>query len=62
MFRQHGIRDFLKDYDFKLIFLVISLTTLGVFAIGSVKPALQGRQIAGMALGIFLMLTVSFVN
>lgn len=62
MFRQHGIRDFLKDYDFKLIFLVISLTTLGVFAIGSVKPALQGRQIAGMALGIFLMLAVSFVN
>ena len=62
MFRQHGIRNFLKDYDFKLIFLVISLTTLGVFAIGSVKPSLQGRQIMGMGMGIFLMLLVSFVD
>ena len=62
MFRQHGIRDFLRDYDFKLIFLVILLTMLGVFAIGSVRPSLQGRQLAGMALGIFLMLAVSFVD
>ena len=62
MFRQHGIRNFLKDYDFKLTFLVISLTTLGVFAIGSVKPSLQGRQIMGMGMGIFLMLLVSFVD
>lgn len=62
MFRQHGIRDFLKDYDFKLIFLVVSLSMLGVFAIGSVKPSLQGRQLMGMALGVFLMLTVSFID
>lgn len=62
MFRQHGIRDFLKDYDFKLIFFVVSLTTLGVFAIGSARPSLQGRQIMGMAMGIFLMLLASFVD
>lgn len=62
MFRQHGIRDFLKDYDFKLIFLVVSLTMLGVFAIGSARPSLQGRQLMGMALGIFLMVGVSFID
>lgn len=62
MFRQHGIRDFLKDYDFKLIFLVVSLTMLGVFAIGSVRPSLQGRQLIGMTLGIFLMLAASFID
>ena len=62
MFRQHGIREFLKDYDFKLIFLVVSLTVLGIFAIGSVRPGLQNRQVMGMALSIFGMLAVSFVD
>ena len=62
MFRQHGIREFLKDYDFKLIFLVVSLTVLGIFAIGSVRPGLQNRQVMGMALSIFVMLTASFVD
>lgn len=62
MFRQHGIRDFFKDYDFKLIFLVISLSVLGVFAVGSAKPDLQGRQVMGLALSIFVMLAVSFVD
>ena len=62
MFRQHGIREFLKDYDFKLIFLVVSLTVLGIFAIGSVRPGLQNRQVMGMALSIFSMLAVSFVD
>lgn len=62
MFRQHGIRNFLKDYDFKLIFLVLSLTVLGVFAIKSARPDLQSRQIMGMTLSIFVMLVVSFVD
>lgn len=62
MFRQHGIREFIKDYDFKLIFLVVSLTVLGIFAIGSVRPGLQSRQIMGMTLSIFVMLTASFVD
>ena len=62
MFRQHGIRDFLRDYDFKLIFLVVSLTVLGVFAVGSARPDLQGRQLMGMSLSIFVMLVVSFVD
>lgn len=62
MFRQHGIRDFFRDYDFKLIFLVVSLTVLGVFAVGSARPDLQGRQIMGMSLSIFVMLVVSFVD
>ena len=61
MYKQNKIRGFIKDYDFKLIFLVISLTVLGIFAIGSARQAVQGRQVMGMALGLFLMLIVSFV-
>ncbi len=62
MFKQTGIRSFLRDYDFKLIFLVISLTVLGIFAIGSARQSVQNRQIMGMALGIFLMLVISFID
>lgn len=62
MYKQNKICGFIKDYDFKLIFLVISLTVLGIFAIGSARQAVQGRQVMGMALGLFLMLIVSFVD
>ena len=62
MLKKHGIRGFIKDYDFKLIFLVICLTVLGIFAIGSAKQSVQNRQIMGMALGLFAMLVVSFVD
>lgn len=62
MYKQNKIRGFIKDYDIKLIFLVISLTVLGIFAIGSARQAVQGRQVMGMALGLFLMLIVSFVD
>ncbi len=62
MYKQNKIRGFIKDYDFKLIFFVISLTVLGIFAIGSARQAVQGRQVMGMALGLFLMLIVSFVD
>ena len=62
MYKQNKIRGFIKDHDFKFIFLVISLTVLGIFAIGSARQAVQGRQVMGMALGLFLMLIVSFVD
>lgn len=62
MFKKYGIREFIRDYDFKLIFLVVALTILGTFAIGSARPALQNKQILGMVLGLLVMVTVSFVD
>ena len=62
MFKQHGIRGFIKDYDFKLIILVVLLTVLGIFTIGSAKQSVQGRQIMGMALGLIVMTVVSFID
>lgn len=62
MFKQTGIRNFLRDYDFKLIFFVVSLTAFGILAIGSAEPSVQNRQIMGMSLGIFVMLVLSFVD
>lgn len=52
----------IRDYDFKLIFLVVTLTVIGIFAIGSAKESLQSRQIAGLVFGLFLMLVISLFD
>ena len=58
MLKQYHIR----DYDFKLIILVVALTAVGVLAIGSAKESLQSRQIAGAVWGFFLMLVISLFD
>ena len=52
----------IRDYDFKLIILVVALTAVGVLAIGSAKESLQSRQIAGAVFGFFLMLVLSLFD
>jgi rod shape determining protein RodA len=58
MFRNYRIR----DYDFKLIFLMIAITVIGILAIGSARPDMQGRQILGFIMGLFLMIFLSFFD
>ena len=58
MLRQYHI----KDYDFKLIILAVSLTVIGILAIGSAQESLQSRQIAGFVLGFFLMVVISLFD
>ena len=58
MLKQYHIR----DYDFKLIVLVVALTAVGVLAIGSAKESLQSRQLAGAVFGFFLMLVISLFD
>lgn len=58
MLRQYRIR----DYDFKLIILVVALTVIGIFAIGSAKESVQSKQLAGFVFGAFLMLVISLFD
>lgn len=58
MLRQYRIR----DYDFKLILLVVALTVIGIFAIGSAKADVQSKQIMGFVFGAFLMLVISLFD
>ncbi len=58
MFKRFKIR----DYDFKLIIMVLALAGIGVMAIGSAEPALQTRQLAGAAAGAVIMIALSFFN
>lgn len=52
----------IKDYDFKLIFFIIAINVIGIFAIGSANPDNQPRQIAGAIMGIFLMVVISLFD
>ena len=58
MFRRYRIR----DYDFKLVLMVLALSTVGIIAIGSAEESLQTRQLAGVVAGAFLMIVVSFFD
>jgi rod shape determining protein RodA len=58
MFRNYRIR----DYDFKLIILMVAITVIGILAIGSAKSEYQNRQILGFIMGLFLMIVLSFFD
>lgn len=58
MFRQYKLR----DYDFKLILLVVTLSIIGILAVGSAKSELMNRQIMGVCVGFVIMIIASFID
>lgn len=58
MFKNYRIR----DYDFKLIIMLIAITVIGILAIGSAKESLQNKQILGFIVGFFIMIVLSFFD
>lgn len=58
MFKNFRIR----DYDFKLILMVLALSGIGVMTIGSAEESLQAKQLAGVAAGAVIMIILSFFN
>ena len=51
-----------RDYDFKLIILLIAVTVIGILAIGSAKADNQNKQILGFVMGFFIMIVLSFFD
>ncbi len=58
MLRQYRIR----NYNFKLVIMVIALAVIGIIAVGSAQESLQTKQILGFAFGVFLMLVISLFD
>lgn len=52
----------LKDYNFKLILMLILLSGIGVLLVGSAEPSLQKKQFIGVLAGIVLMVLVSLMD
>ena len=58
MHKQYRIR----DYDIKLIIMVIALNVIGVMAIGSAKESVQSKQLLGLVTGAIIMVFISFLD
>ncbi len=58
MFKRYKLRNF----DFLLVLLVVTLNVIGILAIGSARESVQSKQIFGMAAGLCIMLVVSMVD
>ncbi len=52
----------LRNYDFKLIIMVLALSIIGVFAVGSAEQSLQTKQLVGVIAGVVMMVGVSLFN
>ena len=52
----------IRDYDFKLVLMVLALASIGVMAIGSAEASLRTKQLAGVVAGAFLMIVISLFN
>ena len=52
----------LRNYDFKLILMVLALSIVGVLAVGSAEESLQTKQIFGVVAGMVLMIGISLFN
>ena len=51
-----------RDYDFKLIIMLIAITVVGILVIGSADRSYQSKQILGFVMGLFLMVVISLLD
>ncbi|MCL2718266.1 MAG: rod shape-determining protein RodA [Lachnospiraceae bacterium] len=51
-----------RDYNFKLVIYVLTLTIIGIMAIGSADESLQSRQLYGFLTALFLMVVISLFD
>lgn len=52
----------IRNYDFKLILLILLLSTVGVLAVGSAQQSVQQKQLTGVIMGTFLMVVISLLD
>ena len=52
----------IRNYNFRLVIWLIALSSMGVLLVGSAKESLQTRQLAGVFLGLALMLIISLID
>ena len=52
----------LKDYNFRLVLWLISISVMGVLLVGSAMQTLQTRQLYGAILGFVLMIIISLID
>ena len=52
----------LKDYNFRLIIMLIAISVIGILSVGSAEKSLQSKQIYGLIIGFVIMVILSFID
>ena len=52
----------IKNYNFTLAALVLSLSVLGILVVGSARESYQNRQIFGVVISLFVMIVISLFD
>lgn len=52
----------LRDYNFRLVLWLVMISSIGILLVGSAMESLQTRQIAGVILGLVVMVVVSLID
>ena len=52
----------LRFYNFRLVFLLIAISTIGVLLVGSAMESLRNPQLAGVIFGLVVMIIVSLMD
>lgn len=52
----------LRFYNFRLIVLLLAINAIGVLLVGTARSDLQNKQIAGVMLGVTIMLVLSLID
>lgn len=52
----------IKNYNFRLIIILIAISSIGVLLVGSANQALQRKQLIGVIAGLILMVVVSLMD
>lgn len=51
-----------RDYNFRLIIMLLAISIIGILSVGSAEKSLQSKQIYGLIIGVVLMLVLSFID
>lgn len=52
----------LRDYKFRLVLWLITISSLGVLIIGSADQSLRSKQMAGLCFSLIMMVIISFID
>lgn len=51
-----------RAYKISLVLMVVTLSVIGIFMVGSAQASFMNRQIAGVIVGFFMMLIISLID
>ena len=58
MFKRYKLR----NYDFKLVLMILAASIIGIMAVGSANESLQPKQIFGVCAGMVIMVIISLID